>query len=131
MPADMGPTMDGDALLRDEGSDERKISRGVVAIYKDYTGRGPSYASTKITDAYSTTIIRDSLTKAERTLIEQGEAETVRSIRRKFQEAMADEICSLVATVTARECGALLSDHHPEDDVAIEAVMFAEPSPRV
>lgn len=129
MPTDKD-AMNGEVLLGDAGSEERKISRGVVAIYKDYTGRGPSYASTTITAACSATIVRDSLTKAERTLVEQGDADTVRAIRRKFQEAMADEIRRLVGTVTGRECGPLLSDHHPGDDVAIEAVTFAHPSPR-
>ena len=52
------------------GSPERQISRGVVAIYKDYTGRGPTHARTVITDFLSTTVVEDSLTKAERKLVE-------------------------------------------------------------
>lgn len=113
----------------DTGSPERQISRGIVAIYKDYTGRGPTHAETLITDGYCTTVVRDSLTKAERRLVETGNAVTVREIRRNFQEAMRDDVAKVVAGVTGRQTGTVLSDHHPVDDIAVETVMFREPAP--
>ena len=109
------------------GSPERQISRGIVAIYKDYTGRGPAHARTTISDECSTTIVRESLTKAEIKLVEKGEAPTVRDMRRKFQEAMCDDIMQLVGTVTGRETATMLSDHHPVDDLAVETVTFKRP----
>jgi uncharacterized protein YbcI len=112
----------------DTGSPERQISRGIVAIYKDYTGRGPTHAQTQITDVCSSTIVEDSLTKAERKLVDGGDAFTVREIRRKFQDAMRDEITELVQTVTGRETDTMLSDHHPINDVAIETVTFKKPA---
>ena len=73
---------------------DRQISRGVVAIYKDYTGRGPTNALTTISDLCSTTLLHDALTKAERKLVEEGDYEMVRALRRRFQDVMGDDICA-------------------------------------
>lgn len=104
---------------------QKEISRGIVAIYKEYLGRGPTTVRTAITDEASITMIEDSLVKAEMSLVNAGEAETVREIRRKFQFAMRDDITSLVERVTGRRCVAFLSDHDTEPDVAVEMVVFA------
>lgn len=104
---------------------QKEISRGVVAIYKEYLGRGPTTVRTAITDDASTTMIEDSLIKAEQSLVRDGEADMVREIRRKFQCAMREDITSLVEGVTGRKCAAFLSDHDTESDVAVEMVVFA------
>lgn len=113
----------------ESGSPERQISRGVVAIYKDYTGRGPTSARTTISDLCATTIVKDSLTKAESRLVEVGDPETVRAMRRKFQEVMSNDIRALVEEVTQRKTSTFLSDHHAADDVAVEMIIFADQSP--
>ena len=102
----------------------KEIARGIVAIYKEYLGRGPSLARSSITDEYVVTVLSDGLTKAERTLVEQGEAETVREIRRKFQEAMRPDICALVEQTTGRKVRSFMSDHDIEADDAVEFVYF-------
>ncbi|MBA2522724.1 MAG: DUF2294 family protein [Solirubrobacterales bacterium] len=112
-----------------EISVEKEISRGIVAIYKEYLGRGPTTARTSITPHASVTTLEDSLTKAEGTLVAEGQEETVREIRRKFQSAMRADITALVEGVTGRKTCAFLSDHDTEPDVAIEAVVF-EPEHR-
>ena len=106
----------------------REVSRGVVAIYKDYMGRGPEHAATTIAGDTVLTVCRGGLTRAESRLVEAGDAETVRQIRRKFQDAMRDEIRKLVEDVTGRKAHAFLSDHDVERDLAIEVVLLeAEP----
>ncbi len=106
-------------------SNEKQISYGVVAIYKEYLGRGPTTARTEITQIGSATTLEDSLTKAERSLIESGEAPAVRGIRRKFQEAMREDITALVENVTGRKVRSFLSDHDTLEDVAVEMTVFA------
>lgn len=115
--------------MEQEPTPEQEISRGVVAIYKDHTGRGPDRARTTITDACATTILHDSLTKAEKTLVERGDADTVRQIRRRFQDVMREEITALVEAVTGRQTAVMLSDHHPDEDIAVEIVLFAPEAP--
>jgi uncharacterized protein YbcI len=107
-------------------SSEQDISRGVVAIYKSHLGRGPSLAHTDITDAAAVTTLRDSLTLAETKLVARGDGDSVRELRRKFQEAMREDIENLVSEVTGRKAGTFLSDHDVEKDVAVEVVIFAE-----
>jgi uncharacterized protein YbcI len=105
---------------------EREISRGVVSIYKEYLGRGPTSARTEVTDHTAITTLSNALTKAERSLILRGESATVREMRRKFQLAMRKDITTLVEETTGRRASAFLSDHDTEKDVAIEVVVFAE-----
>jgi uncharacterized protein YbcI len=103
---------------------EREISSGMVAIYKEYMGRGPETVSTTITGDAVLTVLRGGLTKAERSLVESGDAETVRNVRRKFQDAMEDDIRELVGRSLGRECNGFLSDHDVLDDVAVEVVLL-------
>jgi uncharacterized protein YbcI len=104
---------------------EREISRGVVSIYKEYLGRGPTSARTEVTEHTAITTLSNALTKAERSLILRGESATVREMRRKFQLAMRKDITELVEEVTGRTTASFLSDHDTENDVAIEVVVFA------
>lgn len=115
-----------DASGQDQG---KEITRGVVAIYKDYLGRGPTTARTVIAGDHVSTICEDGLTQAERRLVEGGEADCVRSIRRTFQVAMRDDILALVAGVTGRTPRTLLSDHDPVADIMVETVIL-EPEER-
>ena len=107
-------------------SPEKEIARGVVSIYKEYLGRGPTTARTELTDHAAITTLEDSLTRAEQSLIAGGDAPTVREIRRKFQEAMRNDITALVERVTGRTTASFLSDHDAVKDVAVEMVVFAD-----
>ncbi len=112
--------------MTDEGiSHEKQISRGTVAIYVDYMGRGPAHVLTTISDSSAMTICRESMTKAEKRLVERGEAESVRTIRRKFQDVMRDDYLRMVEGVVDRRAEAFLSDHDANADVAVEVVTFA------
>jgi len=109
-------------------STTRDISRGVVAIYKDYMGRGPTDAHTELTETSAVTTVSGSLTKAEHSLVADGKAELVRDMRRTFQDAMRQEIVDLVETATGREAGSFLSDHDTGSDIAVEMVLFKAPA---
>jgi uncharacterized protein YbcI len=102
----------------------REISRGVVAIYKNHLGRGPTSARTYVAGDVVTTVCEDSLTRAETQLVETEGAATVRQMRRHFQSVMAPEIKGLVEATLARESRALLSDHDVERDIAVEVVLL-------
>jgi len=97
-----------------------EISNAVVAITRDFTGRGPTRARTSMTDDMVTVVYHDSLTKAEQRLHERGEDEVVRGIRRKFQEVMRDDYVAAVEQISGRKVIAFLSDHHLDPDIAVE-----------
>ena len=107
-------------------SPEKAISRGVMTIYREYLGRGPTSARTEITANAASTTLLNSLTKAEMSLIKGGDAPAVREIRRRFQEAMRADITALVEEVTGRKAKSFLSDHDTITDVAVEMVVFGD-----
>lgn len=97
-----------------------------MAIYKDFLGRGPTSATTTITDGFVTTLLRDSLTLAERRLVETGDGELVRDMRRRFQSAMSGDMIKLAEETTGRSCLAFLSDHDVDNDIALETIVLRE-----
>jgi uncharacterized protein YbcI len=107
-------------------SDEQVISAGMVRIYKEMIGRGPTKARTEISDGMVITILADSLTKGELTLSATEHAEKVRELRRTLQSAMREEMTKLVEETLRRKVICLLSDHSPDPDYAVE-VLLLEP----
>ena len=100
-----------------------EISNAVVRVFREYLGRGPTKARTFISDDMITVVCRDTMTKAERRLHERGEIDTVRHIRRKYQDAMRDDLIAVVEGLTGRKVTAFLSDNHMDPDIAVEVFM--------
>jgi uncharacterized protein YbcI len=106
-------------------TDNQVISAGMVHIYKEMLGRGPTKARTLISSDMVVTVLADSLTKAEATLTAREQGERVRELRRTLQVAMNDEMTRLVETTLQREVICLLSDHSPDPDYAVEVLLLA------
>ena len=118
-------TVRGDERPDDKLAPAKNISRGMVGLYKEYLGRGPTKAKTWLRDELVVTVLEDGLTKAEQTLTKGGSPQTVRGIRREFQDAMRDDIIALVERETGRSAVCMLSDHSPDPDYAVEVVVLA------
>jgi Na+-translocating membrane potential-generating system (MpsC) len=65
-------------------------------------------------------ILRGGFTRVERTLVENGELESVYQMRRSFQQAMEDEFRQVVEDATGRKVIAYMSSIHIDPDLAIE-----------
>jgi uncharacterized protein YbcI len=65
-------------------------------------------------------ILRGGFTKVERTLVDNGQVESVYQMRRSFQQAMEDEFRSVVEEATGRKVIAYMSSIHVDPDLAIE-----------
>lgn len=102
----------------------RDISRAMVALFKESTGRGPNRARTYIEDSLVVTVLYDTMTKAEKTLKDENREDTVRSLRRIFQGTFRDDAIEIVERLTGRKVLAFLSDHAVEPDYAIEAFVL-------
>ena len=100
------------------------ISNAVVGLLRDFTGRGPTQARTTIGSDTIVVILRDSLTKAERTLAERGQAVEVLAMRRAFQGTMREDLIAAVERLTHRTVEAFLSDNLYEPDVAVEIFLL-------
>jgi uncharacterized protein YbcI len=106
------------------GSLNRDISRALVALFKEATGRGPGRARTYLEDGVVLTVLHDTMTKAERTLKDENLEDHVRSLRRIFQGTFRDEAIAVVERLTGRKVLAFLSDHAVNPDYAIEAFIL-------
>jgi uncharacterized protein YbcI len=100
------------------------ISNAVVGLLRDYTGRGPTHARTTIGSDTIVVTLRESLTKAERTLAQGGQALEVLAMRRAFQNTMRDELITAVEALTGRAVEAFLSDNLHDPDVAVEIFLM-------
>ena len=100
------------------------ISRHVVRLFSEYTGRGPTKARTMISDNVIVCITHDTLTKGERRLVADGEAGMVVSIRRKFQHTMREELVNGIELLTGRTVVSFMSDHDADQDYAAEVFVL-------
>ena len=108
-----------------QGGDlRREISRALVELMKETTGRGPGRARTYINENVIVTPLRDTLTKAERTLLDEDKDEAVRDLRRLFQGVLREQAIETVQRITGRKVLAFLSDHALDPDYAIETFIL-------
>jgi uncharacterized protein YbcI len=100
------------------------ISNAVVHVVREYTGRGPTKARTYIADDLVTCVMRDTLTKGERTLVEHGREEHVLDTRKEWQDTMEDELTAAVEALTERKVTAYLSQNHIDPDLGVETFVL-------
>ncbi len=104
------------------------ISNGVVRLLREYTGRGPTRARTHISADLISVVLEDTLTKGERSLVQDGETALVLQARHAYQRTMREDLVALVEETTGRKVRAFLSDNHLDPDVAVESFLL-EPHP--
>jgi uncharacterized protein YbcI len=97
-----------------------QISRAIVQIWHEYTGRGPTKARTTITDELVIVLMADTLLKAEKNLATDGKVDQVLSMRRAFQDTMQAELTAVVEDLTGRKVMAFMSHNHVDPDLAAE-----------
>jgi uncharacterized protein YbcI len=109
------------------GEELAEITNGIVKLFSEYYGRGPTRAkSYLLDDTYVVTVLRDTLTTVERTLAETGHGDQVRSVRLTFQEAMADEFKAVVERAMGRRVAAYHSQLLISADLGFELFVLDE-----
>ena len=106
------------------GNVRLEISNAIVRLQSAYYGKGPTKAKTHITDDLVVVVLEETFTKAEKTLVDRGEVDSIQQIRRRFQQAMADEFKSIVEQATGRQVRAFLSETNLEADVTVEIFLL-------
>ena len=107
------------------GSKAAAISNMVVRTMSEYTGRGPTKARTYISGDLVTVVLQDTLTKGERSLVDDGRLELVLSTRKAFQGTMRHDLIGGVEEILGRKVVAFMSDNHIDPDVAAETFLLA------
>jgi uncharacterized protein YbcI len=107
------------------GSVSSAISNGVVRLLSEYTGRGPTQARTYVDEHLITTVLQDTLTKGERSLVRNGQIDLVLANRKAYQNAMGPDLIACVEEASGRKVAAFLSDNHIDPDYAVESFVLA------
>jgi uncharacterized protein YbcI len=116
-----------DVMTPDSGDTQRRgsmladLSNEMVGLYKNLFGRGPTRARTNWAgpDVLLCTL-ENSLTPAEKSLVELGERQRLRDVRLFFQYATEDRFREVVERVSGRQVRGFVSGMDVEHDIATE-----------
>jgi len=84
------------------------ISKSVVHLLSEYTGRGPTKARTYINQDLITVVLRETLMKGERSLVQDGRVKLVLAIRKAYQNTMGPQLIAAVERHSGRRVFAFL-----------------------
>jgi uncharacterized protein YbcI len=116
----MDPVPPPDVSSR-HGEELAEVTSGIVQLFSEFYGRGPTRAkSFLLDDVYVVTVLRDTMTTVEHTLVRGGHGAQVRSVRLTFQEAMEDSFKGVVEQALGRRVAAYHSQLLVEADIGFE-----------
>ena len=103
-----------------------EVSNAMVRVFKEQFGRGPTAARTHWAGPDTLVcVLEDTLTPAERRLVQMGEHQRVRESRLFFQYATVAEFCEPVERLTGRTVRAFHSSVDSEvDGQSVEVFVF-------
>ena len=105
------------------------VSNLIVGIYADHVGRGPTKARAYISGDIVVCLMEDTLTKAERTLVDSGREDAVNEVRAALRETMHEEMVGGMERLTGRRVLALNSGANLEPDVISDLFVLGEQMP--
>jgi uncharacterized protein YbcI len=112
----------GMAML-EQGEHARQAAAAGTAItrlHRDHYGRGASTTRVIYQRNFLTVYLEDIYTPGERTLINAGRHEAVKSTRQEFQMTMRQPFSDAVEEATGRKVVAFMSQVHFDPDMAAE-----------
>ena len=104
------------------------INNSVVAWFKERTGRGPQRCQASIRGDHVLVVLRSVQTASERTLVDTGQADQVKQLRRTLCDNDRDRLSALVSSTIGRPVQAMLSDHDPASDTSALVFLLARQS---
>jgi uncharacterized protein YbcI len=112
------PSPDGDGA---QPGQLTRITRAMVAIYKEQFGRGPKHAHSHYAGPNAITCtLEGTLTPVERSLTGMGEDQRLRELRALFQHAAEPTFCAAVEEITGRKVIAFTSGMDTKVDLSTE-----------
>lgn len=109
---------------RRHGEELTAISDGLVALLKEYYGRGPTQAKSYYQDDLVVCILRGGFTRVEETLREGGRGAAVIEQRMEFQELMRERFEEVVEKATGRHVTGFMSGNQQEPDMMCEVFVL-------
>ena len=112
---------------RCHGEELTAISDGLVALLKEFYGRGPTQAKSYYQDDLVVCILRGGYTQVEQTLRDGGRGSAVIEQRMQFQELMRERFEAVIERATGRKVIGFMSGNQQEPDLMCE-VFVLDPS---
>lgn len=112
---------------RHHGEELTAISDGLVALLKEFYGRGPTQAKSYYQDDLVVCVLRGGFTQVEQTLLDGGRGSAVIEQRMAFQELMRRRFEEVVEKATGRRVIGFMSGNQQEPDLMCE-VFVLDPS---
>ena len=110
---------------QNHGEELTAISDGLVALLKEYYGRGPTRAKSYYEDDLVVCVLRGGFSRVEQTLLEGGRGGAVIQQRMEFQELMRDRFVAVIEAATARQVVGFMSGSQHDPDMICEVFVLA------
>ena len=121
----MSPDADHPDTSAAAGDVRTAISDGLVALLKEYYGRGPERTRTYVSDDLVVCLLRGGFTRVEQTLLESGHGDDVIRQRMVFQDVMRDRFEAVVEHATGRKVIGFMSGNQQNPDMICEVFVLA------
>jgi uncharacterized protein YbcI len=101
------------------------ISDGMVALLKEFYGRGPTRTKSYFQDDLVVCVLRGGFSRVEQTLLEGGRGEAVIQQRIEFQKLMRQRFEAVIEGATGRRVIGFMSGNQQEPDMMCEVFILA------
>jgi len=96
------------------------VSDGIVALFKEFYGKGPTRAKTYYEDDLVVCLLRGGFTRVEETLRDAGRGHEVILQRMAFQDVMRDRFEAVIQEATGRRVIGFMSGNQQDPDMLCE-----------
>jgi uncharacterized protein YbcI len=112
-------------VTKNHGDVLTAISDGLVALLKEFYGRGPTRAKSYYEDDLVVCVLRGGFSRVEQTLLEGGRGQTVIQQRMAFQELMRERFEGVIESATGRQVIGFMSGNQQHPDMMCEVFVLA------
>ncbi len=119
------PEPDVHSLQGTHGDVLTAISDGMVALLKEFYGRGPTQAKTYYQDDLVVCVMRGGFTRVEQTLLDGGRGHAVIAQRVEFQEVMRERFEAVIEHATGRPVIGFMSGNQQAPDMICEVFVLS------
>jgi uncharacterized protein YbcI len=116
---------DAQGTPRTHGDVLTAISDGMVALLKEFYGRGPTRAKSYYEDDLVVCLLRGGFSRVEQTLLAGGRGSSVIQQRMEFQELMRERFESVIEHATGRQVIGFMSGNQQDPDIMCEVFILA------
>jgi uncharacterized protein YbcI len=101
------------------------ISDGLVALLKEFYGRGPTRVKSYYEDDLVVCVLRGGFSRVEQTLLEGGRGDAVIQQRMEFQDLMRERFEAVIERATGRRVIGFMSGNQQHPDMMCEVFILA------